>query len=119
MNDSCADDVIRAVGSLEGTISQLVTQIGNHQEDLKYVRATCQRFEDYKKDREDLPARLGVLETIAQDYIKYKVEQDKNNEKVEFIWNKLMVCIAFGVVLNVLVGLMAFFFSRGWLQGNL
>jgi hypothetical protein len=103
------NEILRAIGSLESSVTALTKTITDNQEDLKHIRLTCQRFEDYREARKDLPDKIAVIQSIIADYPADKA-------KIAFLIERYKAILAFGVALYALMGLVGFALSRGWLK---
>lgn len=117
--DRNTNEILRAVGSLEGTVKSLVDRFDEHQIDLKEMKITCQRFEDYRESRKNLPERISSVEEIANDYQKSKKERDEKYTEISFLIGKYKFLLALAAAINLLGILLGFLFARGWLQWTL
>lgn len=54
-------DIVRAVGNLEGTLGTLVDRFDAIDRKLEVVGNTCERFENYREARKDLPEKVEDL----------------------------------------------------------
>lgn len=117
--DQTTTEILRAIGSLEGTISTLVDQSSDNQKDIKAVCLTCQRFEEYRTARKDLPDRIAKLEAIATDYERSKAVRDEKYKQIDFLLGKWQLAWIAAAILTVLANILSFMFIRGWLRLDL
>jgi len=113
------NEILRAIGDLEGTVKSLVESINDQHEDLKGVRVTCQRFEDYREARKDIPTQIADLKVVASDYENSKRVRDEKYAKVDFLVNNYKLVLAVGSALYFILGLFGIAFSRGWIKWGL
>jgi hypothetical protein len=114
--EQSTNEILRAVGSLEGTIKLLVDETHSHREELKSVSVTCQRFEAYSSARKDLPERVTAVEKIAQDYKNSIPERDERYKEISFLIGKYKFWLAVGASINLISIVLGFAFSRGWIH---
>jgi hypothetical protein len=117
--DQSTNEILRAVGSLEGTVKVLVESFNDVKSDLKNVGTTCTKFEEYQAARKDLPDRLSRVESIAEDYQKSKIARDEKYKQIEFLIERWKLLLMLAAVINGLAILLGFMFTRGWLKWDL
>ncbi len=114
--DQSQNEILRAIGSLEGTVNSLVDSLNDQHEDLKGVRITCQRFEDFREAQKDIPSQIAELKIVANDYQGSKVIRDEKYAKIDFLVNNYKLVLAVGSALYFILGVFGIAFSRGWVK---
>jgi hypothetical protein len=118
--DQPINEILRAVGSLEGTQKELISTLGEFRSDLKTAMRTCQSFEEYAKAREDFPTRITTLEKVADEYIKSKPDQEEQKKYIASLRTTIRACIIaagfINAVMLALIGIMTWMFHSGYLR---
>jgi hypothetical protein len=64
---ACDRELVSALGKLEGVVASLVTQVSNLDGKIEPIKLTCQRFEDYREARRNLPDKIDAVDrNVAQ-----------------------------------------------------
>lgn len=121
--DQTGNEILRAIGSLEGTQKELIKSIDALKSDLDSARRTCQSFEEYARAHENDPERISTLEKVADDYLKSKPDQEEQKKYVENLRTTIKACIiAAGLINAVLlagIGILTWMFRSGYLKVGL
>jgi hypothetical protein len=118
--DQQGNEILRVIGSLESSVKSLEKKVDSFDEKFAPVIRTCQSFEDYANDREDLPERITTLEKVADEYIKSKPDQDEQKKYIASLRTTIRACIIAAGLINAvmlaLIAIMTWLFHSGYLR---
>jgi hypothetical protein len=112
-------EILRAIGGLESAYKTQAAASDKLDEKLEDIRCkldealrSAHDFEEYKKNRLDLPKRVTDVEAIAADYLKCKPSYDAL--KIRFERAVITISVIYAIMI-FLIGLL----SKGLLRLNL
>lgn len=118
--DQTFNEILRAVGSLEGTQKELIKKIDTYEEKIGIALDFCQSFEDYKKNRTDLPYRISELEKVVHEYKNGAAQREADSKYLANLRTTFRaLIIAAGLTNSVvlaLIGIMTWMFHSGYLK---
>jgi alkylhydroperoxidase/carboxymuconolactone decarboxylase family protein YurZ len=112
-------EILRAIGNLEAAYksqesaaNRLDAKLEDIRDKLEEALQSAHDFDEYKKNRQDLPKRVTDVEAIAADYLKCKPSYDAL--KIRFERAVITISVIYAIMI-ALIGLL----SKGLLRINL
>jgi hypothetical protein len=105
---ACDKELTLIIGELTGAVKGLTAQVGKVEEKLDPITTTCQRFEDYREARKNLPKEVSDLNqrvVTCQSNCQNRTEDTESYfKKTDYLmaWSYKIAGVVIAV--NIIVG---------------